>query len=81
MTRTVSHHRVKLSELTANQQRADVAPEPTPFASFRFHGEVVSLTPAQFEQALRDAVKCRCGDCLCCRAREYANETRYGRPA
>ncbi len=51
--------------------------EAIPFAQFRFHGEVVSMTRAQFEQALRDGKLCYCENCLACRAVEYAREARY----
>lgn len=43
----------------------------------RVYGETVTLTPQQYEQALRDAraTRCRCGTCLICVVREHANET------
>ena len=42
-----------------------------PFAIFRYRGEVVEMTRDQFHRALRDAMLCRCGDCLACRAAGY----------
>lgn len=48
----------------------------TPYALFRFNGEEVRMTQAQFEQAVRDARLCKCGRCLCCRAAEYLRESR-----
>ncbi len=47
-----------------------------PFAMFRYRGEVIEMTREQFEQALRDARLCRCGDCLVCRAAGYDREAR-----
>jgi len=51
-----------------------------PFAQFRFQGEIVNLTQEQFEQCLRDAKVCRCGDeetCLCCRVKAYFDKISY----
>lgn len=42
-----------------------------PFAQFRWDGRPLSMTRTQFEQALRDARVCGCGECLCCRAAQY----------
>lgn len=46
----------------------------TPYAQFRFNGEVMSLTEAQFKQAVADGRLCRCNTCLACRAAEYAKD-------
>ena len=48
----------------------------SPYASFRFNGEVMNLNEHQFKQAVRDGRVCRCGKCLCCRALEYHEENR-----
>lgn len=45
-----------------------------PHAQFRFNGEVISMTEAQFGLAIRDARICGCGQCLACRALEYGQE-------
>lgn len=42
-----------------------------PYAMFRFNGQVVELTEAQTEQALRDSRHCNCKECLVCRVKEY----------
>lgn len=39
-----------------------------PFVMFRYRGEVIEMTREQYLQALRDALLCRCGNCLACRA-------------
>jgi hypothetical protein len=46
-------------------------PEELPYVQFSFGGNVVSLSRAQYGQALRDARLCKCGQCLCCAARAY----------
>ena len=43
-----------------------------PFAVFRVFGIEARLTEAQFRQAVADFRHCRCGECLCCRAGQYA---------
>lgn len=48
-----------------------------PFAMFRFDGEVVEMTKAQFDQALRDSRHCSCKACLVCRVAEYARSADY----
>jgi hypothetical protein len=45
-----------------------------PYVQFHWRGAVRSFTREQYEQALRDARKCKCGDCLCCAAVEYHRE-------
>lgn len=52
----------------------DALASPIPYALFRVYGKEVALSRPQFEQAQRDAAHCRCGECLCCRARAYAQE-------
>lgn len=67
--------RLRSRETHAAISRAfEALSEPLPYALFRVHGKIESLTRAQFEQALRDARLCRCGECLCCRAKQYAEE-------
>ena len=47
-----------------------------PYAQFRFNGQIVKMTKAMFEQALRDSRHCKCNSCLICRVREYYEETK-----
>lgn len=51
-----------------------------PFAAFRFNGEVIQMTRAQFDQAVRDSRHCSCKSCLVCRAAEYARSANYNVP-
>lgn len=49
----------------------------TPYAQFRFNGQVVVMNRHQFTQAVSDGKTCRCGNCLACRATEYAKENQW----
>ncbi len=49
--------------------------EILPFAQFRFNAEVITLNEHQFRQAIADGKLCGCGECLACRAVEYATES------
>lgn len=49
-----------------------IIPTATPFAQFRYEGEIVNLTEWEFTQAISG--DCDCGKCLACRAKEYAKE-------
>ena len=51
--------------------------DTAPYAMFRFNGEVVILTRRQFVEAT--GTPCKCGSCLCCRAKEYEKEVKSGR--
>jgi len=52
----------------------------TPYIEFYFANKLITLTKAQFMQALKDADACGCGNkndtCLCCRVKEYWEKIR-----
>lgn len=53
----------------------------TPYASFRFNGEVVNLDERRFVQAVYDGRACGCRSCLACRALEYWRDNAPRGPA
>jgi threonine dehydrogenase-like Zn-dependent dehydrogenase len=46
----------------------------TPYAMFRFDGEVVEMEREEFEDAVAVGKDCECGKCINCRAFAYYKE-------